>query len=1139
MMKELTRYLTSNKIDHVIVDDDFVEISGAKYKLILPNDKGVLFSKEFELEVDKNYIECMKYVYNFGGRWYWEEHEDVTEPKMNELRYMGSSVSEIYTHSFLGVRGAYEILNGSRVYEDWCRKANFLGVSNLGICEKNTLAGVLKFQIECKKSGLKSVIGETCTVFRTKEDMRYELKLYVKNEIGWQNLLMINREINVTNDGFVTEEFLLGMLEGLYVIADPKSIEFGKLDSSVVDFFQLDTVEYENNMRDSQYLENLKKFVKSGIRPVSITDAFYLESEHSHVKRILNTISNVREHMSSNQYFKDKEDYFVELSMLFKEEDDRLYYFYQEAVNNEKLIGETCEFSVEVSKFHLPDYILTEEQKKRFKDKDELFWSLIQEGLSTKVDESMYDEYLDRVEIEYGVISQGEKLIDYFLILWDIIDWCNHNDILVGWGRGSSGGSIIAYLLGITNIDSIKYNLLFERFLNENRVKKSLPDIDSDFEGIRRDEIKAYMERRFGLDHVCSVGTYGNLKLKMLLNDISRVHNIPVQEVKAMTSIMDDMEKDGSNWTELFKLAAKSDRLKSFVKRHSNMVNDMRLCFMQPRSMSVHACATIITPDDKPIYNWFPVKKQKNAAGDDILVSEWEGIQLDSAGFLKEDILGLAQLDKFSDIIKRIHANKNVKIDFWGIPLEDKKVFKYFHNGWNEDTFQFGTKGLKKYTSNLKPDSIEELSAANALYRPGAMKSNAHIEFIDIKFGKKDVRYDYMLKEVTESTYGLYVYQEQAMSAAQKLAGFTLTEADVLRKVILTKGKKGEFSKKDEFQEKFVNGAMNNGCSEQEALDVWDKLEAFSGYGFNKSHAVAYSIMGYISQWFKVNYPLEFWETAIKFAKEIKYPDYINEINKTGDIKIVSVEINKSRDVTFADQETNSIYWSFKSIKQIAEAAAGQLMKDREENGIYFSFEEFYDRHKFKGSKVNKSVFENLIICGAFDTIENISSPSGRMELMVRYWNLAKVKEHWIDVNKAKHDWWWVLQQKKLSGIALFDYKPILDFYITDSSYNVPIEDFFWKHYAEQKKKVKLGGVIVDFIERTSQKGEWCKMTIESNYVFISVILWKEQYARLKDMNFQNHIGDLMVMSGEVVPDRYGEDNALQACGDTEIFILS
>lgn len=1140
-MKELIEYLEKNKIRwDKSPSINCLIIDSKEFCLVEPTD-GLLFDKEFCLIVE---FEHDNYIYKFGGNWYWDSKEDIKNPKLNEFRYLGQSNFEIQTKTFLGIRGPYEILNGSRQYSDWCKKAKFLGIQSLGICEKNTLAGVLKFQLECQKNNIKPIIGETVTVYRKKQDLQYDVKLFVKSEQGWTNLLLINKELNVLNEfKQIDEDRLFELIDDLFLIVDPKSIsyeDFVKIKYlEYFDYYQLDTVEYEDEQRDEWYLKNLKKFFFSELTPISLTDAFYLEPEHAHIKTQLNSISGFSEYKSKNQYFKDKDDYFVELEQLFNEQDDKIFIVYQKAIKNELLLSKRCNFLVETKIFHLPNYVLTQDQSTNFSTVEDLFWYLIDKGLKEKIDLNDRSKYIERINSEFEVISKGEKLIDYFLILWDITNWCRQNNILIGIGRGSAGGCLLAYLFGITNVDPIKYDLLFERFLNENRIKKSLADIDVDFEGEKRDSIKLYMEQRFGKDNVCSVGTYGNLKLKMLFNDLSRLNNIPIPEARMMTSILDGSEKDGTNWDEIFKMGSKSGKLKTFIQRYPNLINDIKYMLMQPRSKSIHACATIVTPTTKPIYEWFPVRKDNMD-----IVSEWEGIQLDTAGFLKEDILGLLQLDKFANIIGLIKENKNIDINFYDIPLDDKKVYKYFHEGWNEDVFQFGTFGLKKFTKQLKPDSIEELSAANALYRPGAMKSNAHNDFIDIKFGRKKAEYDYMLDSVTKKTYGLYIYQEQTMLAAKILGNYTLTDSDMLRKVMVGNSKKQERDKFEFYKNKFIDGAISNGCNENQAEGIWNKLESFAEYGFNKSHSVAYAITGYISQWFKVNYPIEFWTTAFKYADEKKIPNYISEINKTGDIKIVTVDVNKSRNDTYADQETNTIYWSFNSVKQVAEAASEQLLSEFEKGGQYFSLEEFLDRHRFKGSKVNKSVIENLIICGAFDGIERIQLPHHRYELIKKYRTLNKVKPGETDLFKINEDrldfdWWWQLQQKRLSSIAFFDYKDLTEIYLQSDNNFCPADEVQLDSRAVYSKHVKIGGVLVEYNERENKKGKWCKLILESNFDFVGVTIWIEQFELIKDLNLEKEVGNIILLSGEITYDKYAKENVVYLNKNSEILILN
>jgi DNA polymerase-3 subunit alpha len=1148
-MENFIKHLNDNKIAYDLIDIVKVKICDKTYEHVVPT-RGLLFDEDLCLIAEDTDCDC--YAFSFGGDYYYIDKEAKKKPIFKEMRYLGQSTCELKSDTFLGVHGGYEILNGSRQYEDWCAKAKFLGVKNLGIVEKNTLAGTLKFQIECLKSGIKPILGATYTVLRTKEDFRYDIKVFATNEIGWENILLMNKEVNVTNNKYIEESRLFELLEYVIPVIDPKSVPYSRMDELIdyCEYFQLDSVIYEDDLRDKEYLINLKKFVRQNVlKPVFMCDAYYLDADHYHIKKRLNGISGVRDFESKNQYFKDAQDWFEELDQIFNPEDDSFIAITQRAIQSSDKIAELCDFKIDTEHFNLPDYILTDEQRAQFENNEDLFWHLIEKGMQEKIPSSLYKKYMDRVEMEYSVIIQGHKLIDYFLILWDIQNYCERNDILVGWGRGSSGGSLVAYLLSITNIDPFEYGLLFERFLNENRVKKSIPDIDSDYPGNSRNQIKAYMEERFGHKHVCSVGTYGNLKLKMIFTDFARQASIPIQEVKVMTSILGEGEKDGTDWSEIFHLASKSQKLKDFIRRNPDIVHDAKLCLMQPRSTSVHACATIVTPNSKDIFRWFPVKmvQSKDKEGESMLISEWEGIELDKAGFLKEDILGIAQLDKFTDIIELIKQNRKIKIDFKRIPLDDKTTYQYFAKGWNSDVFQFGTQGLKKYTKELKPDSMEELMATNALFRPGAMKSNAHNDFVMIKFGKKEAEYDYMLEGITKKTYGLYIYQEQTMLAAKELGGFTLVEADMMRKVMLGRGKKQFRDQFYIYHDKFVEGAVKNGCDKDEAEKIWLKLEAFAGYGFNASHAAAYAITGYISQWFKVNYPIEFWTVAFKYAKEELLSSFISEIHATGAIKISPPDINESQLEMTSNYKTNTIYWAISSIKNVGDIASSQIMADRDANGPYFSLDEFLSRHSYTGSKVNKTHIENLIYSGAFDKIENIEFSAQRKRLIDQFRSSKKMK---IDLEKDKmsmagdaiyEDYFWDLRQKQLSGLAFFDYRTLCDKYLDNADYKYIEQDNFQDDDLPNVY-YGTGGIINEVIIReTKKKGKYCSMIIESNNEPLRVTIFPDQYQLLTSAGFDfvASEGLLLILSGMLKYDEYHKQNIMKVWDKSKVVILS
>ena len=1131
-MENLLSYLDSNKICYKKSSDLLININNEDYFLVYPNKEGKIFNEDFHLITSKD-IDCDNYVFEFGGKWYWTPKGTEKEPQLNLVKYLGIVNHQFVDQQFpfLGVRGKYEILNGSRLYGDWIKKAKFLDVSVLGICEKNTLAGTLSFQIMCQDNNIKSILGATFTI--NQNDYRYDTKFYVKNETGWKNLLLINKEINVINPGYIFEKDVAKYLDGLVVVLDPKSLKFEKIPSCFKSvYYQFDSVEYEQDTRDKEYLLNLQKYKESTLEPITIMDAFYLDKEDAEIKSKLNQVSGVREYKARNQYFKDIEDYYKEIENLFKDSDD-LFVFLEIAISNLFKVTESCNFVINITQRHLPVYELSEGEKEIYSDKYDLFWGLIQKGIDERVPRDKIDEYIDRIEHEFKVIEKGDVL-DYFLILHDITSWARENNILVGIGRGSAGGSCISYLLKLTNLDPIKLGLLFERFLNEGRVGKSLPDLDIDFSASRKDEVKRYMEQRYGVNQVCSIGTYTTLQLKAALREFCRLENIPVEDINYFSKLLDI---ETGNVVDIFKMAAKNSRLKKLVQNYPQIVNSIDLVLGQPKAASVHACATLILPKEKDIYTWVPVKiveKDKQ----NILVSEWEGEELETAGFLKEDILGLQQLDKFQTIIDLVRENIGEEIDIYSIPLDDEEVYSRFQRKLNADVFHFGAVGLGQYCEELKPVNIEDLIVAISLYRPGPIESGFHKKYLELRRGSETPVFDFGLEEITKNTYGLYVYQEQIMEVYQKLGGFTLVEADDIRKAM---GKiKPELI--ESYGNQFEENAVKNGCPREDAQEIRKKLEGFGSYSFNRSHGAAYAITGYICQWLKVHYPVYFWISAFKYLSEEKHiPVFISEIFKLGDVTLAPPNINLSGFEANVDFEKNTIYWKLSSIMQCAEMAVGQIVKLREK-GDYFSFEEFLSRNIFTGSKVNKAVIENLILSGVFDEIENIKDIRLRSELIKKYRLLYKVKpdtvKDWFIVNQDKFEyiWWWLLQQKRLSGLAFFDFRDLTNQFLEkfEGKYVDQVE-FFDKDY--DKINAKVGGYIVEVIEKESKKGEYANVILESNYEFLEVKFWSDEWKLFKDIIVGSE-KSLMLVGGRIGWDSWKKCNVLFVTNDSEVIIL-
>lgn len=1428
-VEEFHAYLDENLIQYTCPTPYTVEIGGRVFELYKPAYDGSIFDDAFGfkgLPVDPEHKGKMEpfgdcYAYKFGGVWYWLPKGDENNVKLRRLKYLGKARQNLFDGQgvYLGVHGQYEILSGSGTYADWCNKAKFLNYSALGICELNTLAGALKFQQECQKNGLKPVIGMECTVFDETNGYKFTVKVFVRNVQGWQDILTINKFINCDNPKYISlKDFnkITRNNDNLILILDPKTLDYDKLAQMRIDtvLFQLDPVEYTDNERDRVYLENLKKFFTSKLLPVTMTDAWYLDPEYSSIRQRLNSIGGTQSYDSDDQYMKGDDDVFFELQKLIPEEDNFAEYFYDVySESRQRLIDivEGVDFTIDVSHRHLPRYVMTPEEAQKYTDNEDMFWGLIADGLERHPDLMETwgeDVVMERINREVDTIKYGDT-IDYFLITRDIMNWAHENGIMTGISRGSAGGCLISYLLGITKLDPLKYNLLFERFLNKGRIQKSLPDIDGDFSGNYRDKVKEYMGQRFGVYQVASVGTYSALQLRAAMKDLSRLYGLQFQEVNEMMKLfsVDDRKPE-----DLFYKACASSTVKKFVKEHPDLVNEVMLVMPAPKAQSIHACATMIFPTEHDMFRWVPIRKVGNE-----YVTEWEGTEMDSAGFLKQDILGIKQLDKFQEMVRLIKENEGVDIDIFSVPLDDPEVYRYFQEGWTEDNFHFGSRGLTGYCQKMKPENIEDLIAAISLYRPGAMENGFHEDYIKRKNGNDGQPIEYWVgaENILKNTYGVIVYQESVMELCRVLGGLSMVEADDVRKAMVKK----KYEALDQYHERFTPYYMEHfDVTKEYAEMVWDAIDKASSYLFNRcisgkerikrhsrtngawhptiaemyrikhdkawavstghealhgkyahrgygkawsmnengdlvlneivdiryqgvretltihlesgktititgnhkfptpngevlaenlkvgdflyvydgnvndwvggsftdkngfnpytkdsvvehyelnsekghegftvkgetnykkwdkyrsslkkdhcevcgkvhrrlechhidgdhennelenlitvcpschkklhyrmgrttmgqkgiktkldkivsitynepeevydvemadpyhtfttqqgvvtcnSHAAAYAITGYISQWLKVHYPIEYWSVAFHYAQEGDSPRYIAEINKTGVCQVKPVDINISSMGVVIDFKSKALYWSLMGVKQVAERAAEQILSERKENGQYWSLTDFISRHKWKGSAINSRVIKNLILAGAFDGIEGIVEPYGRVELLVKYMSETKSKIDPDDpVLKGCDDFknvsvWWSLMQKQISGLAFFDYEDIFRKY-------VPRELFEGYKYAEVRAcletekpvgYVTIGGYLTDINVKTTRRGnsQMAKITLENNYDFIEVIAFADNWQRYQQDLLQAK-GSLVFISGQLDYDSHSGNNVLKMNKDS------
>ena len=669
------------------------------------------------------------------------------------------------------------------------------------------------------------------------------------------------------------------------------------------------------------------------------------------------------------------------------------------------------------------------------------------------------------------------------------------------------------------------------------RVKEfytDLPDVDIDWEPFARDKVKEYIANKYGASYSCSVATYTRVKLKTAIKDFGKVKGLSFDLTNKITKDIDDQIE--YTWGDLIEFASRSKSLYKFVQENPDIVHLTKYALMIPKAESIHPSAYIIVPKQNNeskntnIFNLMPMKEI-----DGLLVTEWEGKYTEGALFLKEDILGLSQLTKIHNTIKLIKKHYNIDIDVTKIPFDDKEVFKFFKRGWCEDVFQFGTTGLMGYCRQVRPSQLSDLIAMTALFRPGPMESNAHQDFADIKNGKKKPKYDYGIQNITEETYSLLVYQEQMMSIIHQLGGLSLIDAENARKYI----KKKKHKELSELGDRFIAGAISNGCPEKEAQKIWNKMNAFSSYSFNKSHAAAYSYISYWSMWFKVNYPLEFWTVSLSESKESEIPYRLAEIKKSSvDIGVRPPDVNHSGDYFTCDPKEQRIYFSLNKIKGVGDVAVKSLLEEREKNGEFFDFEEFLSRVP---SKVNKTVVKGLIIGGAFDLLCDIKHPRDRKKLLEKY--LIEIKKDSAlpdeyNTPDSNTNAFWIQEQKRLTGFGEIDYETYIKDLIPNKRFVKLYVDENEFARVPEKREVVVVGKFLFYRESNTRNGIMCTIQLDCNNTIINCNIWPDAYEMYRE-EIDDHKNKIVAISGIVQKDKFRNERRLYSNDRTRMYIVS
>lgn len=861
------------------------------------------------------------------------------------------------TFIHLQVTTAYSLLSSTISIHRLVKYAKKLDYGALAITDRNVMYGVVPFYQECKRQGIKPIIGMTADILSEVEHGKsYPLLLLAKNEQGYKNLIKISSTIQAKNaaQGGISLQQLRAYGAGLFAISpgiegeieqcllqnnDKKAKLVANLYKSIFrdhSFFL--SIQRQGREHEEKLLPRLKQLASElQIKMVATNNVQYLEKDEAFAHECLLAIRDgvkLTDRKQANElrnecYFKTKE----EMSALFNHD--------QEVLQATESIAHQCNVSLALHQKLLPKYPL-----QKGESAEETLMILCKRGLKERVNEPSR-AYWDRLKYELNVI-QEMGFSDYFLIVWDFMKFAREKGILTGPGRGSAAGSLVAYVLRITDVDPLKHQLLFERFLNPERI--SMPDIDIDFPDYRRDEVIAYVKEKYGEMHVAQIITFGTLGAKAVIRDVARAFGFSPQKINQLAKLIPS--KPGITLESALQHSSKLRQFINGSSLHKQLYKTALLLEGLPRHTSTHAAGIVIS--DKPLIETIPIQ----AGHDYTFLTQYPMEILEEVGLLKMDFLGLRNLTILEQVLISIEKGQGKKIDIHSLPLNDKKTFELLRKGNTTGIFQLESEGMREVLRKLKPNEFEDIVAVNALYRPGPME-NIPI-YIARKHGKKQVQYPHPnLKDILEITYGVIVYQEQIMQIASKMAGFSLGEADLLRRAVSKKNKQILVKERAHF----ISGMMNRGYDKMTANKIYDYIVRFADYGFNRSHAVAYSMIAYQLAYLKAHYPLYFMAALLTsvIGNEEKIADYITKAKQSG-IKILPPSINKSYFPFVV--EKNAIRFSLAAIKGVGAVFLKELIQERR-NG---AFKDLFDVCIRLSSKMRKRrLLEALVFAGAFD----------------------------------------------------------------------------------------------------------------------------------------------------------------------------
>jgi DNA polymerase-3 subunit alpha len=1034
----------------------------------------------------------------------------------------------------LHLHSQYSVLNSTASIKNIIDKAKEDKMPAIALTDQGNMYGAFSFVSTARKNKIKPIVGSEFNICKnhqdkTKKDNGYFQVLLAKNHQGYKNLIKLS---SVSfSEGFyyvprIDREVLLKYKENLIALTGNLYSEIPYLILNVGEQQAEEAFKWwheqfgedfyvelnrhgleEENVVNETLIEFAKKY---GVKVVAANNVFYINKEDADAQDILVCVQKgeyqstpkgkgrgYRPGLTNDEYyFKTQE----EMKALFAD--------IPEAISNiSDLINKVEEFDL----YHepiMPDFPLPE----GFENEDEYLKHLTYEGAKDRYGE-ITDDIKERLDFELETIKKM-GYPGYFLIVQDFLNQARSMGVRVGPGRGSAAGSVVAYCTHITDVDPIKFDLLFERFLNPDRI--SLPDIDIDFDEDGREKVMKWVVDKYGKEKVAQIITFGKMAPKMAIRDVARVKELPLNEADRIAKLVPT--KPGISFKKAFE---ESQELKLEKESDNPLVVDTltkaEILEGSIRNTGTHACGVIIGRDD--LTEHIPIATAKDS---DLPVTQFDGGEVETVGMLKMDFLGLKTLSIIKDAVENIKLSKGFDLDINNVPYDDEKTLQLYSRGETIGIFQFESKGMQKYLKELQPNRFEDIIAMNALYRPGPMDYIP--SFIKRKHGKENIVYDIQdMEEILKETYGITVYQEQVMLLSQKLAGFTKGMADSLRKGM---GKKKK-ELIDELKPKFFDGCKNNGHDEDKAKKIWDDWEKFASYAFNKSHSTCYAYVSYRMAYLKAHYPAEFMAAVLSrnLHNLDKITIFMDECKRLK-IKVLKPDVNESMRI-FSVNDKGEIRFGMAAIKGAGEAAVEEIIEEREKNGPFKSIFELTSRVNLRS--VNKRCLEALANAGAFDSFENThraqyfySEPNESqtyIDKAIKYGNKVKEIKQSAQQSLFGDQDFTTIQEPQLpecdewnSTEILKKEEEYLGFFVTAhplDQYKLDIDNFTNAELARVKKnlqayngkQIKIAGIIVNAQERLTKRGDKFGIFTVKDYTDeYSFYLFKEKYLKFKHL---------------------------------------